>query len=186
MLQKSGGEIGRRAMAVLVVSTLLSAAVNAQAPQPLAGPQSAVRPGQAVWLGMIDGSEHHGRVVSVSGEGLEVRDGARTIVAQWADVGLVETPDAIGDGIMKGAIAGALTGGIPAGVFIANYGECPCSEAWNFVAGYATLGAAIEAAVGALADGASRKRQVVYRRHFVSIAPALRPGTVAVAGSLVW
>jgi hypothetical protein len=134
----------------LLVSICLTCLASAQTPP------SAVHVGQTVWVNTVDGREMKGKVASVSATEIRVQTGQAATPFLWPQVRLIETPDSIRNGLVKGAIIGGLSG--LALTFANDCSSNECGEGF-----YVPGGAAIGAAAGTGIDLLVHKRRVLYR-----------------------
>lgn len=187
MLRRVCITAARILVSTLAICGCLSRPATAQTSRSSAGPTSAVRVGQTVWVTTADGREVEGIIGSVSGSEIGVQTGQQVTSFRWTEVRLIQAPDSIVDGVVKGAIYGGLAGAIPAAVFMGSYGECPCSTSGGIVMGYTALGAGIGAVIGAAVDGNRIGRRQLYKASpTVALAPLLLPGRVAVTAAVRW
>jgi hypothetical protein len=103
-----------------------------------------------------DGREVKGKIESVSATEIRVQTGQGVTPFLWPQVRLIETPDSIRNGLLKGAIIGGLSG---LALAIAN--DCSSNECGEIF--YVPGGATIGAAAGTGIDLLLHKRHALYR-----------------------
>lgn len=165
----------------------IPAVASAQPPPTLSAAIARLSPGETIWVTTADGRERHGTLTRIADDAIAIDDGRGTTVLSRAAIARIQTTDGIGDGILRGAVIGALAGGVSAGVFMANYGECPCEGTVNFVVAFSAMGLGIGTAAGALGDALFARRVTIYGAPVkVSLAPSAAPGALGFHGAIRW
>lgn len=140
--------------------------------------RSVIKPGQVVFVTGPDGTEMKGVLLSISDQGLEVTMAGSTVPYRFGELRLIEVPDPIINGVLVGGLIGALGGSMPAWD-----ADRPRSTAAIWTAAGCGLGALLGGYFDHLREG--RKR--IFRGGTIaSIAPDIRPRTLAVSASIRW
>ena len=126
---------------------------------------SAVLVGADVSVTMSDGRSLSGAILSASADQVSVRSNGGVETVSFAEIKVMKAAvnDPISDGIVKGMLIGGVAAGTGMALFMANYGECPCSTTGTLVMAFGAMGAGVGALLGAVIDKAHHATQVVYR-----------------------
>lgn len=173
------------AMAVLVLCPVSG---NAQAPARSADQlKLVVDEGQRITVTDRSGRETSGRLVRLAEDGVSLQVQNETLDWDLADIQRIEKREA--DPLTNGVLIGAVIGAGAAGGLLVypctHLGECG-GEVAAFVALWGTVGAGIGALVDSMRAGNRTVYEAPARRTSVSVAPAVTPGTKALAVRLTF
>jgi hypothetical protein len=163
------------AVAGLVAPLPASAQETPQAAGAAAFPK--LRAGQAIWATTDDGREWKGRIVAVTPDTVDLRDGGTTTLLRVATIRRIETPDRVGNGARNGAITGAaIYGGTAIGFVVGTdcLGES-CDGVVPFLLVLTGSGAALGALAGLVVDALIPGRDVVYQAPPRQVAWRVQP-----------
>lgn len=172
------------AVALMVVIPGIALAQSPDQPAQSTPPPPAwqrVKPGREVWVTTNTGSLVHGKIATISGTSLNVREQDREVTIRLDDVRLVEGRDSKRDGFFIGTASGAIGGGLIGASFCDGGGPCGLAVFLT-----AAIGAPVGGLLGIIVDGLIPGRQTLFGGGTTVVTPVITSDRKSINVAIRW